>query len=126
MKRLLLLTIALVVLTLPPVFAADVSGQWTAQVPGRGGNTMETTFNFKADGEKLTGSMSNQFGDREISDGKVTGDDVSFIINIEFGGNQMTMVYKGKASGNEIKFTREIKGGDFPGPRTQEFVAKKK
>ena len=31
------------------VWAGDVNGKWVAQVPGRGGQTRETTFNFKAD-----------------------------------------------------------------------------
>jgi len=34
--------------------AADVSGQWSAQVPGRDGNMMDTAFNFKVAGEQLT------------------------------------------------------------------------
>jgi len=105
--------------------AADVTGTWVAQVPGRDGNTMETTFTFKASGETLTGTMSNQYGDREISDGKASGDDVSFNVNIEFNGNKMTLAFTGKVAGNEIKFKRERKGGDM-GPSSVEFVAKKK
>ena len=38
--------------------AADVTGKWTAQVPGRQGQTRETTFTFKQDGETLTGTVS--------------------------------------------------------------------
>ena len=105
--------------------AADVSGQWLAQIPGRDGNTMETTFKFKAAGEQLSGSMENQYGERAISDGKVTGDDISINVNIEFGGNQMTFIYTGKVSANEIKFVRERKGGEF-GPAKVEFTAKRK
>ena len=107
-------------------WAADPSGQWIAQIPGRDGNPMETTFNLKASGEKLTGTMANQFGEREISDGKVNGDDVNFNVKIEFNGNEFMFIYKGKMSGNEIKFTRERKGGDFGGPATVEFTAKRK
>jgi hypothetical protein len=105
--------------------AADVSGTWIAQVPGRDGNTMETTFTFKVAGEALTGNMENQFGERPISDGKVTGDQIAFNVNIEFNDNKMTLVFTGKVTGNEIKFKRERKGGDM-GPSNVEFVAKKK
>ena len=48
--------------------AADITGKWTAQVPGRDGQTRETTFNFKVDGEKLTGTttgMAASFGGAE-------------------------------------------------------------
>lgn len=124
MRRLVLFTVMMMLGALS-LAAADVSGTWVAQVPGRDGNTMETTFNFKASGETLTGTMSNQYGDREISDGKVTGDDVSFNVHIEFGGNQMTLAFAGKVTGSEIKFKRERKGGEM-GPASVEFVAKKK
>lgn len=105
--------------------AADVTGQWSAQVPGRDGNTMDTTFTFKVAGEKVTGNMGNQYGEREISDGKLIGDDISFNVNIEFNDNKMTLVFTGKVAGSEIKFKRERKGGDMA-PSTVEFVAKKK
>lgn len=105
--------------------AADVTGAWVAQIPGRDGGMMETTFAFKTAGETLTGTMSNQYGDREISDGKAAGDDISFNVNIEFGGTKMTLVFTGKVAGSEIKFKRERKGGEM-GPASVEFVAKKK
>jgi len=108
--------------------AADISGKWVAQVPGRQGNTMEMTFNFKVAGGKLTGTVSSQRGDQEISEGKVSGEDVSFATVMSFGGNDIKWVYKGKITGAEIKFTRSIEGGDFGGrgpmPPT-EFVAKR-
>jgi hypothetical protein len=126
MRNRLVFSVLLICLAATLAQAADVSGLWVAQIPGRDGNTMETTFNLKQSGESLSGSMANQFGERQISDGKVTGDDVAFNVKIEFNGNEFLFVYKGKAGGNEIKFTRERKGGDFGGPTTVEFVAKKK
>ena len=102
-------------------FAADVSGKWVAQVPGRGGETREATFTFKADGNQLTGSVSGRRGDVAISDGKIDGDDISFAQVMEFNGNQVKLLYKGKVSGSEIKFTRQREGGE----RTVEFTAKR-
>jgi len=101
--------------------AANVDGKWTASMPGRQGNTMEVTFNFKADGDKLTGTMSNPRGESEIKDGKVDGDNISFSQTFERGGNSMTIVYKGKVKGDTIEFTRE--GGR--GGRGQTFTAKR-
>jgi len=123
---------ALVLLCAMTAAAADISGKWNAQVPGRGGQAMDTTFTFKVSGEKLTGTVSMQFGDQEISEGKVTGDDVAFVTVIDFGGNTLKFIYKGKVAGNEIKFVRSMEGG-MPGggpggggPRPPvEFVAKK-
>ena len=105
--------------------AADVSGQWLAQIPGRDGNTMETTFVFKVAGDQLTGSVENQYGERQISEGKVSGNEVSFTVKVDFNGNEMTFLYKGNVAGSEIQFVRERKGGDI-GPVKVEFTAKKK
>lgn len=102
--------------------AADVNGKWVAQVPGRGGQTREVTFNFKADGSTLTGTVTTPRGDNPISDGKVEGDNISFTQTLEFGGNEVKLLYKGTVSGDEIKFTRSREGGQG---RTQEFTAKR-
>jgi hypothetical protein len=104
--------------------AADVSGKWVAQVPGRNGNTNETTITLKADGGKLTGTISGRQGDTAISDGTVKGDDISFTVTREFQGNTIKMLYKGKVSGDEIKFTRTIEGGQGNMPAV-EFTAKR-
>ena len=109
-------------------WAADVSGKWVAQVPGRGGQTRETTFNFKVDGSKLTGTVSGMQGDNPISDGKVSGDDISFTVALSFNGNDIKMTYKGKVSSDEIKFTRTVEGGGGGGGGNrppQEFTAKR-
>lgn len=102
--------------------AADVAGKWTAQVPGRDGATQETTFNFKVSGSTLTGTMVNPRGETAISDGKVDGDNLSFSVSLSFGGNDIKLLFKGKVTGSEIKFTRQREGGEG---RVQEFTAKR-
>ncbi len=101
--------------------AADVTGKWTAEVPGRQGNTQETTFNLKADGSTLTGTVTNRRGDSEIKDGKVDGDNISFVQVMNFNGNEIKLTYKGVVSGDTIKFSRMREGGDT----AQEFTAKR-
>ena len=116
-----LATVALCLAFAGAVMAADVSGKWTAQVPGRGGDPQETTFNFKVSGNTLTGTMATPMGETAIADGKVEGDKISFSVTREFGGNSVKLLFKGAVSGGEIKFTREREGGG----RTQEFTAKR-
>ena len=100
--------------------AADVSGKWVAQVPGRDGQTRETTYNFKADGAALKGTMSGFQGNQiDISDGKVDGDKISFVVKMEFNGNAIEMKYSGVVAGDEIKMKRSTQRGD------QEFTAKR-
>lgn len=85
------------------VWAADVSGKWTAQVPGRSGQMREVTITLQASGQTLTGTVSGRQGDNPISEGKISGDDISFKVAAQNG----TQTYTGKVAGNEIKFKRE-------------------
>jgi hypothetical protein len=116
--RLVLLSCLLAVAAL----AADVSGKWTAQVQGRGGQTREQTITLKADGSALTGSISGPRGDAAISDGKIDGDTITFSVVREFNGNSMKMNYTGKVSGDQIQFKVERDGGEGRG---MEFTAKR-
>jgi len=101
--------------------AADVSGTWKAATETPNGS-FETTFKFKVDGGKLTGTTSNQFaGEQPISEGKVEGDNVSFVVSGSFNGNDFKLNYKGKLAGDELKLTVEIQGMD----RTFEMTAKR-
>jgi len=93
------------------IWAADVSGKWTAEMQGRNGNTMTISMNLKADGDKLTGTVSGRRGDTDISDGKIDGDNVSFSVVREFNGNQFKQNYKGKLDGDTIHFTITMEGG---------------
>jgi hypothetical protein len=105
------------------LLAADVTGKWTATVPGRDGQTREVTYTLKADGTTLTGTIPGRGGqETQISDGKIEGDTITFKTKMEFNGNPVVMVYTGKVEGDTIKFTSKREGGDQP-PR--EFTAKR-
>jgi hypothetical protein len=121
-KRTVFLSVCFVFAALSLAWAADVNGKWTAQVPGRDGQTRELTFTFKAEGEKLTGTMSGAQGDSELADGKISGDQISFTVKINFQGNERKFLYKGTVSGDEMKVTRTVEGGNRP---PQEFTAKR-
>jgi hypothetical protein len=101
--------------------ATDVTGTWkgTAQTPN---GPVERTFNFKVDGNKLTGDTSSEiFGKSVIDDGAVDGDNISFTITVNFQGNQGKVNYKGKVKGNQIDFTVEIPALN----QTVEYTAKR-
>ena len=101
-------------LVMATALAADVTGTWVAEREGRDGQTMKTTFEFKADGANLTGTMDFGMGMGEpnpISEGKIDGDNVSFVVAVNFGGNEMKMTYTGKVSGDEMTLAMEMEGG---------------
>ena len=120
-KRIAFLSVCFVFAALSLAWAADVNGKWVAQVPGREGQTRETTFTFKVEEGKLTGSVSGRQGDTPISDGKVDGDNISFTRSFSGQNGNIKITYKGKVSGDEIKFTVTREGAD----QAQEFTAKR-
>jgi hypothetical protein len=101
-------------------FAADVTGKWMAQVPGRRG-AQELTFNFNQSGDSLSGTVTTPAGEQQIMDGKVDGDNISFVVSFEARGNTFKQEYKGTVAGNQIKFTRAVAGRGNP----VEFTATK-
>jgi hypothetical protein len=103
-------------------FASDVTGKWVGEVPGRDGQTREVTITLKAEGEKLTGTVSGRQGDNPISEGQIKGDELSFTVTQNIRGEDVKVSYKGKVIGDEIKFTRTFTEGNRP-PR--EFTAKR-
>jgi hypothetical protein len=88
-----------------PVLCADIDGKWTATVDGMDGNKMELTYNFKADGTKLTGSVTSPMGEMPIK-GKIEGNVVEFTA----GDEQFSVSSKGTISGDGIKLSSEIMG----------------
>lgn len=104
MKKTLMLGVA-TLLAAVSLFAADVTGKWTAETE-RNGNKMTTTFNLKADGSALTGTVAGgRGGEQEIKNGKVDGDNISFDVVRNGPNGEMTINYKGTVSGDTIEFT---------------------
>jgi hypothetical protein len=110
--------VALLVLT-SSLWAADFAGKWTAQA----GDAV-ITLTFKVDGNTLTGTVDNpQAGPTDIKEGKIDGDNISFLVVRKIGENDVKITWKGKAAGDEIKFTREAPGAQGGG--AMEIIAKR-
>ena len=104
------LSVLLVVSALA-AWGADVAGTWKATAEGPNG-AMERTFEFKVDGNKLTGETTSSFlGKSTIADGKVDGDSITFTITVKLQDNDTKINYKGKVTGSQIKLTSEFGGG---------------
>lgn len=99
-------------------FAGDVTGKWTAEREGPNGK-MVTTFDFKANGAVLDGTVSTQRGDQKISEGKIEGDKISFVVVRERNGETMKQAYTGVLAGEDLKLTTQFR--DMP----IEMVAKR-
>jgi hypothetical protein len=118
MKRLALLA----TLTFAPLLAlADAAGTWTATFETQIG-PQSYTYVFAVDGTTLTGTAKNSLVETatEIKDGKIEGDVITFVENLNYQGQDLVITYKGTLAGDEIKFTRMV--GEIA---TEELVAKR-
>jgi hypothetical protein len=110
MTRRLFVALALCAVSLVPLRAADISGKWTASFDTQIGK-QNYTYDFKVTGTTLTGRAKSDNGDAEIKEGKVAGDTVTFVENLNFQGMELKISYTGKiVSDDEIKFTRDVAG----------------
>jgi len=104
-------------------YAADITGKWTAEFDTQVG-LQKYVYEFEAEGATLTGkALANIAGEESnstIRDGKITGDEISFVEMQMYQGQEVRIVYKGTVSGDEIKFTRRV--ADMI---DEEFVAKR-
>jgi hypothetical protein len=84
MKRKLLIATALLsCLIFIMAVVADLSGKWKGTIKTPDGNELQVVYNFKADGDKLTGTAESPAGTVNIDDGKITGDTFSFKVTVD-------------------------------------------
>ncbi len=111
--------VAALLLLAVSAFAADVDGKWTGSVSTPNGD-FPVTFNFKADGATLNGSMAGpDGGDIAIKEGMIDGANISFWLSIDMGGNPLKLTYKGVVATDQIKISVDAAGMPL------EFVVKK-
>jgi hypothetical protein len=82
--------------------AADLNGKWKGEMKTPNGEMLEINFNFQVNGEKLTGTAASSYGQEQITEGLVKGDEISFVILA--GGGQFKITYKGKVVGDDVQF----------------------
>src|SRR5260221_4266586 len=90
-----------------------IDGKWSGQIP-RPSQSYDAVFQFKVDGEKLTGKVNAADMEFDIVGGKVKGDMISFRIGTTQGN------YSGKVSGDQIDGEVSLSGGEF-GSRKMAF-----
>jgi hypothetical protein len=71
----------------------------------------DLTLKLTAEGEKLTGTVVTPRGENPISDGKITGNELTF--NLSFGPN--TIPYRGIIEGDSLKLNASFQGQPVEG-----------
>lgn len=97
----------------------DPTGTYIWTVPARNGGADRTnTLTLKLEGDKLTGKLTapgrgGQTTSTDITDGKITGVDVSFGVVRMFNDNTFTNKYSGTFADGTIKGKMEfVRNGD--------------
>jgi hypothetical protein len=119
MRRLMVVTAIFLFAFLASASALDLNGKWKGSLNSPNGE-LEINFNFQVSGEKLTGTVANTYGEEQITEGVVKGDDISFVIMA--GGGQFKITYKGKVAGDDLKFhviIGEMGEGDLTAKRVK-------
>ena len=115
--RLLILSSILASALVSSAFAADINGKWKGTFQGGPSGPIEQNFAFKVDGEKITGTMTDEFiGEAKITQGTLKGDDISFTVSGSGQMGEMTLSFKGKVtSADEMQLTFSLAGMGGPG-----------
>jgi opacity protein-like surface antigen len=121
-KRTLLVGAVLTVGFAAIALAADITGNWAGSIT-MGDNQYNLTYNFKQDGEKLSGSVAHEGGEPlPLNDGKVQGDKVTFFVQADRGGTLTKYVMEGAIKGDEITLSTKTEGGPEIPPMTLKRV----
>ncbi|MFN7930529.1 MAG: amidohydrolase family protein [Blastocatellia bacterium] len=103
----------------PATAAIDVSGTWTLTVNPPGGGAINRTLTLKQSGDKVTGEITSGGGAVPISDGKVSGNELTFAYAIHYNDNDLLITARAKVEGNSLSGMMETNGTgyDFSGTR---------
>jgi hypothetical protein len=115
---------ALIVVTLVAAVAGvsaqtpNITGKWIFDVQtDQGGGS--PTFEFKQDGEKLTGKYNGTFGTADLT-GTVKGNEMVFSFKADAQGTMIDITYKGTIEKDTIKGSLDLAGmatGTFTGKK---------
>ena len=97
----------------------DVNGVWDMVVEGPQG-AIDVVTTFKQEGEKITGTQASQMGETAF-EGTVAGNEVKWVLNIDMGGQQMSIAFAGKVDGESMAGVF-----DMGGMGTAAWTAKKR
>jgi hypothetical protein len=92
MKKAFLLSILLCFVLVGLAATTALNGQWTGTLKMDDGNEYLLQYNFKVDGDKLTGTVRGPHGDLPINDGQIHGTVFSFDVSFD----KMLLIHTGK------------------------------
>ncbi|MES2377749.1 MAG: glycoside hydrolase [Bacteroidota bacterium] len=109
MKTRILTTTLLVLCSFVVCFAAitGLNGKWTGSVKINAEDQLDLVYNFKVDGEKLSGTVHSPDGnDLPIADGVLSGNEFAFTVK----AGKYTVLHTGKYYGDSVVVAADVAG----------------
>jgi imidazolonepropionase-like amidohydrolase len=88
----------------------NISGKWKAVVSSPMGD-MDMIIEFNQDGTQVTGSFESEMGKWEISDGLLSGNNLTFNLAATVMGQTMEMEFSGNVEEDSLDGTLSFEGG---------------
>jgi len=82
LKKISLLCVFLLMAGMTAYAQSDITGKWKSTLAGPQGE-MELVFNYKVEGNVLTGTIASQMGEIPLENGKVDGKKFSYGFSIQ-------------------------------------------
>jgi imidazolonepropionase-like amidohydrolase len=86
---------------------ARVAGTWDLTVTTQGGEN-RATMTVTQSGNTLEGTMNTEMGTVQVTDGRVTGQSVTFSVTVPISGQTTLVVFRGTVEGNRMRGTADL------------------
>ena len=120
-SRCLMLLAAICISTL--AFGADLTGKWT----GKTADGYDVVLNLKSENKQLSGTLLDADGKTEypIKDVQSNGDNLAFIVDIQWQGSPLRILAKGTTSAEQIQLHLETEDASWGSDTTLTRETKK-
>ena len=82
----------------------DLTGKWTGTVKTPDGTEIPLSYNFKVDGNKLTGTAESPQGSVPVDEGKIDGNNFTFSVTVDGNAYPHTGKLYADSCGLDIDF----------------------
>jgi hypothetical protein len=104
-----------------PLSAQDAPKEPTAKVAGSWDFSFTSpqgaaTWRIKFDqaGDTLRGTAATDFGQLDVTDGWITGNDMSFALHLNFNGQMIQVNFAGTVKGDTVQGNVDVPGAGIP------------
>ncbi len=84
-----------------PAEAAQVGGTWRLNIDSPNGS-QPATLTLQQNGTSFSGKLGSPMGELDVTDGKLSGNKMTFSTTMNMGGNQLTLEFSGDVAGNRV------------------------